>query len=413
VTGRCHERQRAGQWQRDGFFTEERLRLYASGIAFGYAVGLAIRIIRHHWVLHPGIRPCTDFIWIWLSGKFAIGTVPAAVYDHPAFLAAKAALIPDAKCILGHFDNPPILLFFTYFLGHLPYGIAFALWTAVTLCVYLIAVHAVIPRPAAVIAALTPFTVFFNVLLGHNGFLTAGLMGLTLASMERRQWLSGIFIGLLTYKPQFGILFPFALLVSGNWRALASVAVTSLLMVTAAAIVFGWETWPAFFGALSDRARSLSDTPHEAFAAALVSVFGTLRSLGVSPQISWSAQLAVTTVVALTVCVLWARPIPYALKAAALAIGSLLASPHAHGYDACILTIGVAFLVKDGLARGFLPKERGIMLGCWATLFLLTGPVPALVCVVLLVLVLRRLRQLPQRNAAAPGLVCEALEARS
>jgi len=272
----------------------------------------------------------------------------------------------------------------------MPYWGAFALWIVATFLLYLAAVYAIIPRPAALIAAVTSFPVMFNILCGHNGLLSAGLVGLSLILVERRPWLSGIFLGLLTYKPQLGVLFPLALLASRNWRALLSAVATSVIFGMTAALAFGYQTWPSFIGALVDRASSLSQTPDLSFAFALVSVFGFLRTLGVSPAVSWYAQFTVTALVAATVCVLWARPIPHALKAAALAIGSVLAAPHAHGYDVCILSIAVAFVVKDELARGFLPGERAVILMCWAGLILLAGPIPAVICVVLLVLVVRR-----------------------
>jgi hypothetical protein len=89
------------------------------------------------------------------------------------------------------------------------------------------------------------------------------------------------------------------------------------------------------------------------------------------------------------------------LKAAALAIGSVLASPHVISYDACILTIGVAFLVRDGLSHGFLPGERATLLLCWAGLVVLAGPIPALTRVVLLILVVRRAVRLGGATLAA------------
>jgi hypothetical protein len=383
-------------------FGEQRLGLWASGVVLGYAVALAVRLVRHEWGSHPAGKPCTDFIWIWLSGKFAASAVPADIYNHSAFLAAKAALIARPACILGHFDNPPTILFFTYPLGFLPYSPAFAVWIIATLALYLAAVYTIIPRAAAVMAALTPFPVFFNILMGHNGFLSAGLVGVSLALIERRPSPAGILLGLLTYKPQLGILFPFALLASRNWRALLAAAAASLVFAAAAAIAFGFATWPAFLGALAGRAWSLGAAPNQAFTFALVSVFGTLRTVGASADASWVVQMTVAAAVTITVYGLWARAIPYPLKAAALAVGSLLASPHVHGYDACILTIGAAFLVKDGLTRGFLPRERGILLACWVGLFLLTGPVPPIICVVLLTLVVRRAVRLPKDAPVAP-----------
>jgi hypothetical protein len=100
--------------------------------------------------------------------------------------------------------------------------------------------------------------------------------------------------------------------------------------------------------------------------------------------------LAVAAVVAVVVCVLWHGRVPYALKASALCAGSVIVTPYVLGYDMCILSVAVAFLVKDELARGFLPRERGAILGCWAALFLLPGPTPPIVCAILLILVLRR-----------------------
>jgi arabinofuranan 3-O-arabinosyltransferase len=374
-----------------GWITGRRLWLYSTAVALGYLLGLLLRAVFHQPWRGADSKPCTDFIWIWLSSKYALSGAVARAYDYPLFSAAyHGGLDGTSNCVLEHLDYPPTLLFFTYPLGLTTYSVAFVIWIGVTLLLYLAAVYAVLPRSASVLAALTPFPVFFNIQTGHNGFLTAGLFGLALVLLERRPGVGGIFVGLLTYKPQLGVLFPLALLVSRNWRALYSAAATSVLFAAAAAVAFGYQSWPAFIGALNDRALALSENPQGASAGALVSVFGVLRSLNVSAPLSWSAQLALTAIVATVVSVLSARPLPYSLKAAALAAGSLLASPHAHGYDACILTIAGAFFVKDGLARGFLPGERASLVACWAVLFLLTGPFPALVSTAFVILVFRR-----------------------
>ena len=389
MSGRLKSPRSASGWRTEGgFFTERRLALCAAGWVIGYAVILAQRLIQHN--LPSGLdgKHCADFTWIWLSSKLASSGALARVYDYSLFSAARAAEISYPDCLLDHFDYPPTLLFFTYPLGLMPYSIAFATWMTATVLLYLAAVYAIIPRPAAVIAALTPFPVFINVLLGHNGFLSAGLIGLALAFMKSRPGLSGIFLGLLTYKPQLGILIPFALLASRNWRVFLSAAATSAVFAVAAAVAFGYHAWPSFVAALADRASTLSEIPEEA--APLISVFGSLRMFHVTPATSGIAQLAVTAIAAVTICALWARPLPHSLKAAALCSGSLLAAPHAISYDACILSIAVAFLVADGLSRGFLPGERAVMLMCWPAVILAMGPMPVIVCVALLVLVVRR-----------------------
>jgi hypothetical protein len=385
------------------FFTERRLGICALGWAFGYAIILSRDLFRPQWWLNPDGKGCTDFIWIWLTSKLALSGSVVRAYDSTAFSAARDAFVGSPGCVLGHLNYPPTVFLFTYPLGLMPYPIAYVVWIVGTILLYLAAVYAIIPRWAAVIAAITPYPVFMNILLGHNGFLTAGLIGLALALMERRPWLSGIFLGLLTYKPQLGILFPLALLASRNWRVLLSATTASVVIGLMAAITFGSQVWPSFLDALTERGSSLNgDSELSLF---LLSVFGFLRSVGISANISWTAQLAVTGVVAVIVFALWTRPIPHSLKAAAIAIGSVLAAPHAFCYDFCILSIAVAFLVKDGLARGFLPLERPVMLSCWVGLVLLVGPFPAIICGVLLVLVVRRSVLLQPETLPTPSEV--------
>jgi hypothetical protein len=217
--------------------------------------------------------------------------------------------------------------------------------------------------------------------------------------MECQPWLTGVLFGLLSFKPEFGILFPMVLLASRNWRIFFSATVTSLILALIAAVAFGYQVWPVFIAALAERAESLSQDP--TLNSPLISFLGMLQFAGTSAKISWSVQLIVTVMTALVVGSLWARPVSYALKAAALAIGSILAAPHAVQYDLCILSIAAAFLVRDGLVRGFLRGERVVMLICWTGIFL-KGLYPAIVCVVLLTLVIRRVN-LNQRGFDAAG----------
>jgi Glycosyltransferase family 87 len=388
------------------FFTEKWVGLGAAGVALGYGLLLALRLARHDWWLNPDGKACTDFIWIWLSSKFAILGTLARAYDYSVFAAARPAAGFPA-CILEHFDYPPTLLFFTYPVGLMPYAIAFATWMAATLLLYLLAIYTILRHRTALIATLAFSPTFFNVLMGHNGFLSAGLFGLGLAFMDRRPWLSGVFVGLLMYKPQLGILFPFALLASRNWRVLFAAAGIGLIFAVAATIVFNYQIWLIFFSALAARASSVGEAPRQAFTFALVSVFGIVRTAGAGAEASWIAQFAMTAFIALVVYAVWARPAPYSLKAASLAIGSLLASPHVYIYDYCVLAIGAAFFVKGGMAHGFLPCERGVLVGCWAALFLfVTGPPPAMVCVVLLFLVIRRVVR--WRGSAATAVLAAA-----
>ena len=230
-------------------------------------VGLGIAILlqwvsyRGQWVVGPdGKLGGIDFCWFWVSGKFAAMRDPSRIYDPALYAAAQNVYYPPGQCLwlLHQYVYPPTFLFFTYWLGVMPYLLAFAVWIGTTLLLYLAAVYAILPRPAALIAAIASPAALKNFQLGHNGFLTAGLIATSLVLLERRPWLSGVVLGVFTYKPQFGVLFPLALLVSRNWRALAGAIASGLIISIAAALVFGFRTWPAFIGSLLNRSPGLS-----------------------------------------------------------------------------------------------------------------------------------------------------------
>jgi hypothetical protein len=77
-------------------------------------------------------------------------------------------------------------------------------------------------------------------------------------------------------------------------------------------------------------------------------------------------------------------------------------TPYVEIYDLCILSIAVAFLIEDGLARGFLPGERATILLCFGGLFFFHIPIGPVICAMLFCLVGRRIRAWRRDRFAAP-----------
>ena len=71
-----------------------------------------------------------------------------------------------------------------------------------------------------------------------------------------REWLAGLVIGLLTIKPQLGVLIPLALIAGRYWRAIAGAVLSSALLAALAYALFGIETWRAFLAARTRRRRA-------------------------------------------------------------------------------------------------------------------------------------------------------------
>ena len=378
-------------------FTEERLILWGWGaiITFGFLMGWkvfgSLPSMGETWPILPNGYPrCIDFGFFWLSGKLAVAGDTSRIFDFPAWSAIQASFFNPGSCPnFNRFFYPPTLLFLTYPLGLMPYVVALGAWIVASFGLYQAAVYAIIPRRAALIVAATPvFVMLSNVLMGHNGFFSAALIGLALLFTERRPMLSGIFLGMLTYKPHFGLLFPIGLLASRNWRAIGSAVLLTAVLAILAWMAFGYEGWAEFINAFTERGSDLG--PAQGVHPRLQSIFGIFYWTGVSLWVAWSAQLAVSVLTALGIWMLWANPISFNLKAAALCAGILLASPYALFYDLSILCIAAAFFIKEGMSRGFLPGERTLMVIFWAVLLsfrLASGPV---ISAIFLFLIVRR-----------------------
>jgi hypothetical protein len=106
--------------------------------------------------------------------------------------------------------------------------------------------------------------------------------------------------------------------------------------------------------------------------AKLQSLFGLVRSLGGSDTLAWSLQALLAAVAAAALCLLWRSSRAFEIKAAALALGTLVATPYVYVYDLVALAVPMAFLVHLGVRTGFRSGENAALAG--ATLLLLFYP---------------------------------------
>ena len=191
-----------------------------------------------------------------------------------------------------------------------------------------------------------------NGLVGQNGFLTAALIGGTLYLIPVRPVLAGICLGLLSYKPQYGLLFPLVLIATSHWRVFFSAGATTASMAVVSWLAFGTESWQAFFHWMPVFSQAFL-TEGKATWWKLQSLFSLVRFLGGSEQLAWIFQWALSAAVATVLVVMWRSRISYSLKAAALATGTLLITPYLFMYDLMVLAIAAGFLVRIGLRTGF------------------------------------------------------------
>ncbi len=95
------------------------------------------------------------------------------------------------------------------------------------------------------------------------------------------------------------------------------------------------------------------------------SVFSWARMWGAPVSLAYAIQGAVTLTIAAALVWLWRSPASFALKAAALCLAAILATPYSLDYDLMVLAPAIAFLAVDGLDRGFAPYEKTALALLW------------------------------------------------
>lgn len=361
-----------------------------------------------HWWIYDakGLGIPTDFVNVWAAGKLALEGHPALAWDWDVQRQIELALLKQDFPGYFAWHYPPPFLFVASLLARLPYAAAFIGWVCVSLVPYLIVMRAIVGRSFGWILALAAPMVLNNVLDGQNGFLTAALIGGTLYLMPVRPILAGICLGLLSYKPQYGLLFPLVLIAAAQWRTFFSAAATTLVMFAASWLAYGTESWQAFFHWLPVFSQTFL-VEGKAPWWKLQSLFSLVRFLGGPEQLAWTLHWILTTTVAVVLVVMWRSRVSYSVKAAALATGTLLITPYLFMYDMMVLAIPVAFLVRIGLKSGFRPYELPA-LGCAVALvltFIFTGtPLGLGATVIVATLVMRRAAS-GRREAAVPALM--------
>jgi hypothetical protein len=309
-----------------------------------------------------------DFVALWAGGRLVLDGHPAAVYDWTTYRHAQEAAVGYAFDGEYRWHYPPPFLFAAALSALLPFVPAGLAWLAATGAAYAAAIRGIFRERTGWLFALGFPGALWNVTAGQHCFLTTALIGGALALLERHPTLAGCCLGLLTFKPQLGVLFPLVLVATGRWRAFLAAAATTLALAALSWLAFGSEPWHAMAQSLA-AANQLVLADGGAGWNKLQSVFGLVRSLGGSESLAWIIQGGVAVAIAAALTVLWRGDAAYELKAAALAVGTVLVTPYVFAYDLVVLAVPVAFLLRFALARGFL-RFDGLWLAAAGALLL-------------------------------------------
>jgi hypothetical protein len=401
---------RSGQW-----LTAPRARGYSLILLGICAIAISGWLAVSDGLIDRNGKPVgTDFSNVYAAGALTWQGRPADAYEPALQHAAEKAVFGGRDVPFYGWHYPPFFFAIAVVVAAVPYAWGLAIWLAASCAAYLAAIRAILPRPETLLIAAAFPAVFVNIGHGQNGFLTAALLGGALQLLDRRPWLAGVLIGCLAYKPQFGVLIPFAMLAGGRWRTIGAAAATVAALLAVSFVSLGGGVWHAFADSMNFTQTVVLEQGGTGWEK-IQSAFSAVRMWGAGVHTAYAVQISLALMLAASLAWLWQSDAAFELKASALATGSLLATPYVLDYDLVVLAVAIAFFARHGLSRGFRDYEISLLAAAWIVPLLSRGvagvtgiPLGLLVMLALYLFTLRRAVRDGASSAAGTHRIAQA-----
>lgn len=356
----------AGPHRYPHWLNRERVRLYAGAVLLAELLFIGIYLVRLFLSHKTALEPLSqDFSPIWSAAWLAAHGHGADAWHFPALFAVQKLAVPTMTLADGTLPwlYPPTTLLLVLPLGWLPYTLALVLWLGVTYALFAATIRATVQRDAAWLCALAFPGAFITVIVGQTSLFTAMLAGAGLLALNRRPVCAGICFGLLTMKPQLAVLFPFALLCAGQWRALATWAATIAGSAALATLAFGIGPWVTFAHVIGNVYAIVG--AGQAKLARMPTVFALATMAGWPAIVARGLQLLSAAAATIAVVYAWRGACSYALRAATLACACLLVSPYLYDYDLTWYGIVIAWYARYAWTHGWRHFDREWLMLLW------------------------------------------------
>jgi len=320
-------------------------------VAFGHLVAFAYMgtqaiIGAQGLLLGPAGPIGGDFVNLLTAAKLLVSGQIEQIYAHEQFMAFQRSII-DAEIGLRLWAYPPHSLFFIApfaFLGFFP---SLILWSALGVGVLTLAARRFgFSWRETGLVVLSP-AVLYCVILGQTGNLATALLLLALSSRNGADKLSIGAAALLTIKPQTGFLLPVIWLIRRQWRLLISTGVLVLALIIASLVIFGVESWRAYFFDSATILSELEKFGTGPFMRMVPSTFMSLRILGMEGSSALNLHAVFAVIVGGVLVWRLMRTQEADRQNIILFLGICLITPYLHHYDLSILVCAAVLMLRQ------------------------------------------------------------------
>jgi alpha-1,2-mannosyltransferase len=296
-----------------------------------------------------------DFLPLYASARMSAQGRARELYDQQAVAAVEFRIIGQRSTLrLPNLYGPQVALLFVP-LSRFSFQTAAEIWVALSLLIYCACVCVVFkmcptlaPYSKVVAVAATAFPPLFHFFVRGqvSALVMACFTAALLALRSDRDWLAGIALGLLAFKPQFLIAVPFVFLLARSWMPLAGLAVSVGAQFGFAWACFGSPAMRAYFDTLWHVSRWISTVELSLAPIQMHSLRSFWSLLIAWPDAALILYLVSCMAVVSMAAATWKSSSPLAVRFSALTLAAVLVNPHLFVYDLLVLA-PVLLLVVD------------------------------------------------------------------
>ncbi len=334
------------------WLTPRRLR------AHGLMVGIVLWSVYLWTIATPGLRDRngnlkgTDFLHFYTLGVIARQHRRAALYDRKAQAELVATHVPQA----AHIDYlplyPPQLSMLFGPLAHLSYARALALWCVASSVIYFLCCYRIwgtCPNlqahgvTVAILAAASP--AFYHLIVwGQTSALAlACFTAMFLCLRSKREFLAGIALGCLAFKPQLGLAAALVFLAATEWKIVIGAALSASAQFLAGVLYYDAQAFHEWLWRIRNLRGDLASFEPKVYQTHCLRTFWSM--LIPLPRIAFALYAITAVLVLVTTIVLWRRPgTPISVRFSALLLTTVLIAPHLTIYDLVILAPALLLL---------------------------------------------------------------------
>ncbi len=366
------------------WFTAKRLRMH--GLIFALCLWSVYiwNMATPGLIDRAGNLKGTDFLHFYTLGSLALAHRGADLYNMNAQsqLASERVLAAAGIRYLPLYP-PQVSIFFAPF-ARLSYSCALIFWLTLSSLIYVVCCYAIwrtCPklrdhRLTIIILALA-FPAFWHLIAwGQSSALALACFTLAFHALRaRREFLAGIALGCLIFKPQLAVAAWLVFLVTLNWKVMAGALLSATAQLAAAWLYYGLDPLRHWMRTLLNLPNLLPQLEPRLYQTHCLRTFWTM--LIPWPATSLALYLFTAVLVSAVTVVCWRSrsSLSLSLRYSALLLATVLLAPHLTVYDLVILAPAFLLLSDWIISQPDHPAARHFKLLLYLAFLLpLLGP---------------------------------------